>query len=142
MSTRIVAERRITSEETCHGLQSGSVETCTVVCVVGPGGNRSSRGAGALEAIHATAADLQDGRSWRTGIREGAHIDASAIETLLQRKPLAGMNMLAVLGKQFHASQQLVRVRAMRNANEIIDERETLPQRIADQVVTLGGYWN
>src|SRR5215471_19389730 len=40
----------------------------------------------------------------------------SAIETLLHRKPLAGMNMLAVLGKQFHASQQLVRIRAMRNA--------------------------
>jgi len=54
---------------------------------------------------------------------------------------LAGMNMLAVLGKQFHASQQLVRIRAMRNANEIIDERETLPQRMADQVVTLGGSW-
>jgi len=72
---------------------------------------------------------------------ECLEIRRSAIETLLQRKPLAGMNMLAVLGKQFHASQQLVRIRAMRNANEIIDERETLPQRIADQVVTLGGSW-
>jgi len=72
---------------------------------------------------------------------ECLEIQRSAIETLLQRKPLAGMNMLAVLGKQFHASQQLVRVRAMRNANEIIEERETLPQRLADQVVTLGGSW-
>ena len=72
---------------------------------------------------------------------ECLEIRRSAIETLLQRKPLAGMNMLAVLGKQFHASQQLVRIRAMRNANEIIDERETLPQRIADLVVTLGGSW-
>lgn len=65
----------------------------------------------------------------------------SAIETLLRRKPLAGMNMLTVLGKQFHASQQLVRIRAMRNANQIIEERETFPERIADEVVTLGGSW-
>jgi CRP/FNR family cyclic AMP-dependent transcriptional regulator len=65
----------------------------------------------------------------------------SAIETLLQRKPLAGMNMLTVLGKQFHASQQLVRIRAMRNANEIIEERETFPEQLADQVVTMGGSW-
>jgi CRP/FNR family cyclic AMP-dependent transcriptional regulator len=65
----------------------------------------------------------------------------SAIETLLQRKPLAGMNMLSVLGKQFHASQQLVRIRAMRNANEIIEERETFPEQLADQVVMMGGSW-
>lgn len=65
----------------------------------------------------------------------------SAIETLLRRKPLAGMNMLTVLGKQFHASQQLVRIRAMRNANQIIEERETFPERIAAEVVTLGGSW-
>lgn len=68
-------------------------------------------------------------------------VQRSAIETLLSRKPLAGMSMLAVLGKQFHASQQLVRVRAMRNANEIIEERETFAQRVADRVVTLGGSW-
>ena len=68
-------------------------------------------------------------------------IRRSAIETLLQRKPLAGMNMLAVLGKQFHASQQLVRIRAMRNANEIIEERATFAERVADKVVTMGGSW-
>ena len=72
---------------------------------------------------------------------ECLEIRRSAIETLLCRKPLAGMNMLAVLGKQFHSSQQLVRIRAMRNANEIIEERQTFPQRVADQVVSLGGSW-
>jgi CRP/FNR family cyclic AMP-dependent transcriptional regulator len=30
------------------------------------------------------------------------------IATLLQRKPMAGMDMLTVLGHQFHASQRLV----------------------------------
>jgi uncharacterized membrane protein len=63
------------------------------------------------------------------------------IATLLQRKPHAGMDMLTVLGKQFHASQQLVRVRAMRNANDVIEEKETFAERIADSVVQFGGSW-
>jgi uncharacterized membrane protein len=63
------------------------------------------------------------------------------IETLLRRKPLAGMNMLAVLGRQFHAAQQLVRVRAMRNANEMIEEKATWGEELADSVVRLGGSW-
>src|SRR6266571_7761776 len=37
------------------------------------------------------------------------------IAVLLQRKPLAGMDMLTVLGRQFHASQNLVRIRSIRN---------------------------
>ena len=63
------------------------------------------------------------------------------IATLLQRKPLAGMDMLTVIGKQFHSAQQLVRLRAMRNANEIIEEEATSPQRVADSVVRFGGSW-
>src|SRR5678809_665226 len=47
-------------------------------------------------------------------------VDREDISILLQRKPLAGMDMLTVLGKQFHASQQLVRLRSTRNANEVI----------------------
>src|SRR5258707_10478043 len=42
-------------------------------------------------------------------------IDRHDIAILLERKPLAGIDMLAVLGRQFHASQQLVRIRASRN---------------------------
>src|SRR3954453_6388800 len=34
-------------------------------------------------------------------------VDREDIAVLLQRKPLAGMDMLTVLGRQFHASQQL-----------------------------------
>src|SRR5712692_7767460 len=47
-------------------------------------------------------------------------IDRHDISILLERKPLAGIDMLAVLGRQFHASQQLVRIRASRNPNEVI----------------------
>jgi len=63
------------------------------------------------------------------------------IATLLQRKPHAGMDMLTVLGRQFHASQQLVRLRAMRNPNEVIEAKSTVPERIADSMVQFGGSW-
>lgn len=78
-----------------------------------------------------------------TAIDETVCIEVSRdnVATLLQRKPLAGMGMLTVLGRQFHSSQQLVRFRAMRNANEIIEEEATFPQRVADAVVKVGGSW-
>jgi len=63
------------------------------------------------------------------------------IAVLLQRKPLAGMDMLTVLGKQFHASQRLVRVRAGRHPNEIIEREATFGERVADTVALFGGSW-
>jgi uncharacterized membrane protein len=68
-------------------------------------------------------------------------VDRDDIAVLLQRKPMAGMDMLMVLGRQFHASQQLVRVRANRSPNEIIDKDATLGERIADAVAGFGGSW-
>jgi CRP/FNR family cyclic AMP-dependent transcriptional regulator len=68
-------------------------------------------------------------------------ISRDDIITLLQRKPLAGMDMLTVLGHQFHASQQLVRLRASRNANEVIEEESTFGDGIADRVASFGGSW-
>ena len=68
-------------------------------------------------------------------------VDRDDIAVLLQRKPLAGMDMLTVLGRQFHASQQLVRVRASRNPNEIIESEATFGERIADAVARFGGSW-
>lgn len=68
-------------------------------------------------------------------------VDRNDIQILLERKPHAGMDMLTVLGRQFHASQQLVRVRASRNPNQIIEEEETRGERIADSVASFGGSW-
>jgi uncharacterized membrane protein len=68
-------------------------------------------------------------------------VDRKDISVLLTRKPLAGMDMLTVLGRQFHASQQLVRVRSNRNPNEVIDETMTFGERIADAVARFGGSW-
>ncbi len=68
-------------------------------------------------------------------------ISRDDIATLLQRKPMAGMDMLTVLGHQFHASQQLVRLRANRNANDVIEDEYTFGERIADEVASFGGSW-
>ena len=68
-------------------------------------------------------------------------VDRHDIMVLLERKPHAGMDMLAVLGKQYHGSQRLVRVRSMRNPNEVIEEQTTVGNHIADEVARFGGSW-
>jgi CRP/FNR family cyclic AMP-dependent transcriptional regulator len=68
-------------------------------------------------------------------------IDRNDIFTLLQRKPHAGMDLMTALSHQMHAAQALVRSRAMRSANEIIEEEATRPERIADAVAHFGGSW-
>ena len=68
-------------------------------------------------------------------------VDQEDIATLVQRKPHAAMDMLSVLGRQFHAAQQLVRGRIARNPNEIIEAEATFGERIADAVAAFGGSW-
>ena len=68
-------------------------------------------------------------------------VDRDDIETLIQRRPHAAMDMLSVLGRQIHAAQQLVRVRAARNPNEIIEQEATVGDRVADAVAGFGGSW-
>src|SRR5215813_4573645 len=63
------------------------------------------------------------------------------IAHLLERKPMAGMDLLTTLGHQFHAAQELVRLRASRNPNEVIEQQATLGERIADSVARFGGSW-
>jgi len=69
-------------------------------------------------------------------------VDRHDISVLLQRKPMAGMDLLTVLGRQFHAAQQLVRLRSMRNPNEVIEEEATIGDRISDSVARFGGSWS
>lgn len=68
-------------------------------------------------------------------------IDRDHLRLLLHQKPDAGMDMLAVVGRQFHATQRLVQLRSLRNANEMIEERATLGDRISDGVARFGGSW-
>ncbi|HUA57945.1 MAG TPA: DUF1003 domain-containing protein [Verrucomicrobiae bacterium] len=69
-------------------------------------------------------------------------IDRNDIFTLIERKPHAGMDLLSAISHQMHAAQELVRHRAMRNANEVIEREATRAERVADAVARFGGSWS
>jgi CRP/FNR family cyclic AMP-dependent transcriptional regulator len=68
-------------------------------------------------------------------------IQQDDIAALVAKRPHAAIDMLTVLGRQMHATQHLVRVRAARNANEIIEQEATFGDRLADSVAGFGGSW-
>ena len=86
------------------------------------------------ETPHTTNAMTMEGA-------ECIELDRHDITELVRRKPMAGLDMLTVLGRQFHASQRLIQIRAQRNANEIIEEEATIGDHIADVVARFGGSW-
>lgn len=83
---------------------------------------------------HQTEADAQEETTC-------VEVDRHDLLVLLTQKPDSGIDMLTVLGRHFHTAHQLVRRRADRNPNEIIEEQETLGERIADAVAIFGGSW-
>jgi CRP/FNR family transcriptional regulator, cyclic AMP receptor protein len=68
-------------------------------------------------------------------------VDRNDIAVLLEKKPMAGLDMLTVLSRQMHAAQLLVSNRAARNSNELIEADMTFGERIADKVASFGGSW-
>ena len=72
---------------------------------------------------------------------ECLEVSRDDIAVLLSRKPMAGMDLLTTLGRQVHAAQGLVRVRAARNPNDVIENEATTGERIADHVAKFGGSW-
>jgi CRP/FNR family cyclic AMP-dependent transcriptional regulator len=69
-------------------------------------------------------------------------LDLNDITVLIRNKPDAGLDMMKVMGKQFHAAEKLVRLRSARNPNEVFEESQTFGERIADVVASFGGSWN
>jgi CRP/FNR family cyclic AMP-dependent transcriptional regulator len=91
-------------------------------------------------------ASMLDGTEHQTeavALEEAQCLEVSrdGIEELIKRKPHAGMDMLTVLGRQYHNSQQLVRARSVRNPEEVIEGEETTGEKIADKVASFGGSW-
>ena len=82
-------------------------------------------------------------RTTAIALEESSCLEVSRndIAILLQRKPHAGMDLLTTLGRQFHAAQELVRMRANRSPNAIIEQEATFGERIADIVASFGGSW-
>jgi CRP/FNR family transcriptional regulator, cyclic AMP receptor protein len=83
-------------------------------------------------------------RTTAIALEESSCLEVSRddIAILLERKPHAGMDLLTTLGRQFHAAQELVRMRSTRNPNKIIEQQTTFGERIADAVAGFGGSWS
>lgn len=60
---------------------------------------------------------------------------------LIRRKPDAAVDLMGAMARQFHAAESVVRVRATRNPNELIEQAETFGERVADRVASFGGSW-
>jgi len=68
-------------------------------------------------------------------------IDRTDISTLLQQRPLAGLDMMTMIESQLRATHELVRTRVSRNLNTEMEEAETLGDRMADLMAKFGGSW-
>jgi uncharacterized membrane protein len=68
-------------------------------------------------------------------------IDRNDITVLLQKKPLAGLDMMTMIEKQLRATHELMRTRVSRNPNVEFEEAETFGERMADMVARFGGSW-
>jgi uncharacterized membrane protein len=68
-------------------------------------------------------------------------IDRGDLMVLFQQKPHSIIDILAFLGRQLHDAHQLARARSMRPPEDVIEERETFGERIADNVASFGGSW-
>jgi uncharacterized membrane protein len=68
-------------------------------------------------------------------------VHRSDLLTLVERRPHAAMDMMTVLGRRLHAAQALIRGRAGRNPNTLIEAEATFGERLADGVAGFGGSW-
>jgi uncharacterized membrane protein len=68
-------------------------------------------------------------------------VDREDLRLLFTQKPHAALDVLSMLGQRLRQTNQIIRTRAARNANEVIDERLTIGQRLADRIATFGGSW-
>ena len=59
---------------------------------------------------------------------------------LLRDKPDAAMDVITVLTKRIRRADKLLR-QQVRNPNEVVEQKETFGDRIADKVASFGGSW-
>ena len=72
---------------------------------------------------------------------QAIEIDREDIAALLQKKPLAGLDMMTMIEQQLRATHELMRVRVSRNPNTEIEAVETWGEHLADGVARFGGSW-
>ena len=88
---------------------------------------------------------LFDGGNRSAGAVALTDVDALVLErdeflAFLRRTPDAALDVLAALTKRIRRADSLLKHR-IQNPNELIEERETVGNRIADAVAAFGGSW-
>src|SRR5258708_34582237 len=69
-------------------------------------------------------------------------IDRDDLQRLFAKKPAAALDIMAILGQRIYKTDNLLRMRVARNANEVVDQTLTFGQRLADEVARFGGSCN
>ena len=69
-------------------------------------------------------------------------IDRTDLQLLFKQKPDAALDVISVLGSRLRFTSEIVRSRAARNPNEVIEERLTMGDRLADKLAAFGGSWS
>ncbi len=68
-------------------------------------------------------------------------IDRTDLQLLFTQKPDAALDVISALGNRLRFTNEIVRSRATRNPNEVIEERLTVGDRLADKLAAFGGSW-
>ena len=68
-------------------------------------------------------------------------IDRDDLTVLFQKKPEAALDLLTMTERQMRSTQELLRRRVTKNLNEMMDQKGTLGDRVADTVARFGGSW-
>jgi CRP/FNR family cyclic AMP-dependent transcriptional regulator len=71
---------------------------------------------------------------------EAYSLDRDAFLDLLRRRPEAALDVLTAVARRFRKTDELLR-RRVPNPNDVVEEQETLGDRVADGVARFGGSW-
>ena len=69
-------------------------------------------------------------------------VDRTDLQLLFKQRPDAALDVIAALGSRLRLTSEIVRSRAARNPNEVIEERLTFGDRMADKLAAFGGSWS
>jgi uncharacterized membrane protein len=68
-------------------------------------------------------------------------IDRADLERLFARKPHAALEVLTVMSRRLRRTDLLLSQRVARNPNEVLEEKATFGEHVADGVARFGGSW-
>ena len=69
-------------------------------------------------------------------------IERHDLERLFRSHPAAALDVLAVMARRLRETDRLLSQRVSRNANEVLEEKSTFGERVADAVARFGGSWS